>query len=64
MLYVLDKPSVGLHPSNVEGLRATIAALTGNGNSVVIVELIRSADWIIEPGAGARREDRRRGAAR
>jgi excinuclease ABC subunit A len=59
MLYVLDEPSVGLHPINVVGLRHTIAALAGNGNSVVIVEherdLIRTADWIIElgPGAGA-----------
>ena len=59
MLYVLDEPSVGLHPSNVEGLRKTIAALAGNGNSVVIVEhdldLIRTADWIIEMGPGAGR---------
>jgi excinuclease ABC subunit A len=57
MLYVLDEPSVGLHPSNVEGLRTTIAALVANGNSVVVVEhdlaLIRSADWIIELGPGA-----------
>ncbi|MGD0687682.1 MAG: excinuclease ABC subunit UvrA [Streptosporangiaceae bacterium] len=60
MLYVLDEPSVGLHPSNVTGLHATISALAGNGNSVILVEhereLIRSADWVIElgPGAGAR----------
>ena len=57
MLYVLDEPSVGLHPSNAEGLRTTIAALVANGNSVVIVEhdlpLIRSADWVIELGPGA-----------
>src|SRR5689334_14285994 len=59
MLYVLDEPSVGLHPSNVTGLRKTIAALAGNGNTVVVVEhereLIRSADWVIElgPRAGA-----------
>src|SRR5712664_662933 len=59
MLYVLDEPSVGLHPSNVAGLRKTITALAGNGNTVVVVEhereLIRSADWVIElgPGAGA-----------
>src|SRR5579864_7866890 len=57
MLYVLDEPSVGLHPVNVQGLRQTIAALAGNGNSVVIVEhereLIRSADWVIELGPGA-----------
>ncbi|MFY9775361.1 MAG: excinuclease ABC subunit UvrA, partial [Trebonia sp.] len=60
MLYVLDEPSVGLHPSNVRGLLKTITALAGNGNSVVVVEhereIIRSADWIIElgPAAGAK----------
>jgi excinuclease ABC subunit A len=57
MLYVLDEPSVGLHPSNVTGLRKTIAALAGNGNSVVVVEhereLIRAADWVIELGPAA-----------
>src|SRR5580692_8048061 len=59
MLYVLDEPSVGLHPSNVAGLLTTITALVGNGNSVVVVEhereLIRAADWVIElgPAAGA-----------
>ena len=59
MLYVLDEPSVGLHPSNVAGLRKTISALAGNGNSVVVVEhereVIRGADWVIElgPKAGA-----------
>jgi len=60
MLYVLDEPSVGLHPSNVTGLLTTITALAGNGNSVVVVEhereIIRSADWVIElgPAAGAK----------
>ncbi len=60
MLYVLDEPSVGLHPSNVAGLLTAIRALTANGNSVVVVEherdVIRSADWVIElgPAAGAR----------
>ena len=57
MLYVLDEPSVGLHPSNVTGLLKTITALAGNGNSVVVVEhereIIRSADWIIELGPEA-----------
>jgi excinuclease ABC subunit A len=59
MLYVLDEPSVGLHPSNIEGLRATIGMLAANGNSVVLVEheidIINAADWVIElgPGAGA-----------
>jgi excinuclease ABC subunit A len=57
MLYVLDEPSVGLHPSNVQGLRSTIAALAGNGNSVVVVEhereIILGADWVIELGPAA-----------
>jgi len=57
MLYVLDEPSVGLHPSNVAGLRKTLAALAGNGNSVVVVEhereVIRAADWVIELGPAA-----------
>jgi excinuclease ABC subunit A len=57
MLYVLDEPSVGLHPSNLSGLLRTIQALVANGNSVVIVEhereLIRAADWVIELGLGA-----------
>jgi excinuclease ABC subunit A len=60
MLYVLDEPSVGLHPSNVAGLLKTITALAGNGNSVIVVEhereVVRSADWVIElgPAAGAK----------
>ena len=56
MLYVLDEPSVGLHPSNIEGLRATIGQLSANGNSVVMVEheidIINAADWVIELGPG------------
>jgi excinuclease ABC subunit A len=57
MLYVLDEPSVGLHPSNVLPLRRTIEALVRNGNSVVVIEhereLIRAADWVIELGPEA-----------
>jgi excinuclease ABC subunit A len=57
MLYVLDEPSVGLHPSNVTGLRKTLKALAGNGNSVIVVEhereIIRAADWVIEIGPAA-----------
>jgi hypothetical protein len=68
MLYVLDEPSVGLHPSNVQGLLKTITALAGNGNSVVVVEhereLIRSTDWIIELGPAAGQPAVRRGAIR
>jgi excinuclease ABC subunit A len=57
MLYVLDEPSVGLHPANVTGLLKTITALAANGNSVIVVEhereVIRSADWVIELGPAA-----------
>ena len=60
MLYVLDEPSVGLHPSNIEGLRSTIEMLAANGNSVVMVEheidIINAADWVIELGPGAGRD--------
>jgi len=60
MLYVLDEPSVGLHPSNIEGLRSTIELLAASGNSVVMVEheidVINSADWVIELGPGAGRD--------
>jgi excinuclease ABC subunit A len=60
MLYVLDEPSVGLHPSNVEGLLTSITALGRNGNSVVVVEhereIIRGADWVIELGPAAGRQ--------
>lgn len=59
MLYVLDEPSIGLHPANVEGLREVIRALVDNGNSVVMVdhdvELLRCADQLIEMGPGAGR---------
>jgi excinuclease ABC subunit A len=60
MLYVLDEPSVGLHPGDVDRLVQSIGALRDRGNSVVVVEheaaLIRAADQIIEigPGAGER----------
>lgn len=57
MLYVLDEPSVGLHPSNILGLISTIRTLVDGGNSVVMVEhdvdVIAEADWIIELGPGA-----------
>ncbi|MEV0586819.1 excinuclease ABC subunit UvrA [Nonomuraea sp. NPDC050310] len=59
MLYVLDEPSVGLHPANVDGLREVVRALVDNGNSVVMVDhdvaLLRDADQLIEMGPGAGR---------
>jgi excinuclease ABC subunit A len=60
MLYVLDEPSVGLHPRDIERLCGAIRSLCDRGNSVVVVEheeaMIRAADQVIEigPGAGER----------
>ena len=60
MLYVLDEPSVGLHPRDIEGLIDAVKSLRDRDNTVVIVEheeaLLRAADRIIElgPGAGER----------
>ena len=59
VLYVLDEPSIGLHPSNIEGLTGVMDDLIADGNSVVLVDhdtqILSKADWIIEmgPGAGA-----------
>lgn len=60
VLYVLDEPSIGLHPSNIDGLLAVVRTLLEDRNSVVIVDhdvqLLKEADWLIEigPGSGAR----------
>ena len=57
MLYVLDEPTVGLHPRDVEPLAQAIRGLQQRGNTVVVVEheedLIRTADQIVEIGPGA-----------
>ena len=57
MLYVLDEPSVGLHPRDIDRLGKAIAGLRDRGNSVVVVEheegLLRAADELIEIGPGA-----------
>lgn len=57
VLYVLDEPSIGLHPANVDGLLAVIRDLVARGNSVVVVDhdtrVISAADYIIEMGKGA-----------
>jgi len=57
MLYVLDEPSVGLHPSDVDRLVHAIGRLRDRGNTVVVVEheeaLLRAADQLIEIGPGA-----------
>lgn len=57
VLYVLDEPSIGLHPANVDGLLGMVEDLIDHGNSVVLVDhdarLLRSADWLLEMGPGA-----------
>ena len=59
VLYVLDEPSIGLHPSNIDGLNGVMDDLIADGNSVILVDhdthILSKADWIIEmgPGAGA-----------
>ncbi len=59
VLYVLDEPSIGLHPSNLEGLNGVMHDLVADGNSVVLVDhdthVLSEADWLIElgPDAGA-----------
>lgn len=59
VLYVLDEPSIGLHPANIEGLAGVMDDLVADGNSVVLVDhdttILSRADWMIEmgPGAGA-----------
>lgn len=56
-LYILDEPSVGLHPENVQTLLATLAHLTARGDTVVCIEhdadIIQAADWLIDLGPGS-----------
>ena len=60
VLYVLDEPSIGLHPSNIVGLTDVMHDLVADGNSVILVDhdtqILKEADWIIEmgPEAGAK----------
>ena len=59
VLYVLDEPSIGLHPSNIVGLTGVMHDLVSDGNSVILVDhdtqILKEADWIVEmgPEAGA-----------
>ena len=60
VLYVLDEPSIGLHPANIVGLTGVMHDLVADGNSVILVDhdtqILKEADWIIEmgPEAGAK----------
>ena len=59
ILYVLDEPSIGLHPANISGLKGVMRDLIADGNSIVLVDhdtqILRDAGWLVElgPGAGA-----------
>ena len=57
VLYVLDEPSIGLHPSNIVGLIGVMNDLIADGNSVILVDhdtqILKKADWIIEMGPQA-----------
>ena len=60
VLYVLDEPSIGLHPANIVGLTGVMHDLVADGNSVILVDhdtqILKESDWIIEmgPEAGAK----------
>ncbi len=57
VLYVLDEPSIGLHPANIVGLAGVMKDLIADGNSIVLVDhdtqILAEADWMIEMGPGA-----------
>ncbi len=54
VLYVLDEPSIGLHPANIKGLNTVMHDLIADGNSVILVDhdtqILSEADWIVELG--------------
>ena len=62
VLYVLDEPSIGLHPCNIVGLTGVMRDLVADGNSVILVDhdtqILGEADWIIEMGPGCRSRGR------
>jgi len=59
-LFVFDEPTIGLHPLDVRTLMAVFRRLIGNGATVIVIEhdldVIRSADWIVDMGPGGGRD--------
>ena len=57
VLYVLDEPSIGLHPANIVGLNGVMHDLIRDGNSVLLVDhdtqILKESDWLVEMGRGA-----------
>lgn len=57
VLYVLDEPSIGLHPHNLKGLTGVMDDLAADGNSIILVDhdtqVLEHADWMVEMGKGA-----------
>ena len=56
-MYVLDEPSIGLHPANIVGLNGVMHDLIRDGNSVLLVDhdtqILKESDWLVEMGRGA-----------
>ena len=59
VLYVLDEPSIGLHPANIAGFTGVMKDLVKDGNSVILVDhdaqILKESDWVIELGPGSGR---------
>ena len=57
VLYVMDEPSIGLHPSNIKGLTGVMNDLVADGNSIILVDhdtqILKESDWIVEMGPQA-----------